>query len=70
MQLKSVDNYTICLKLDKNMEKYIRKVTRVGKRSLSINIPAEIVDQLKIKEKQKLTITTKSRSIVIKDWKK
>jgi bifunctional DNA-binding transcriptional regulator/antitoxin component of YhaV-PrlF toxin-antitoxin module len=43
------------------MEKYIRKVTRVGKRSLSINIPAEIVDQLKIKEKQKLTITTKGR---------
>jgi uncharacterized protein YpuA (DUF1002 family) len=30
------------------MEKFIRKVTRVGKRSLSINIPAEIVDQLKI----------------------
>ncbi len=52
------------------MEKYIRKVTRVGKRSLSINIPAEIVDQLKIREKQKLTITTKGRSIVIRDWKK
>jgi antitoxin component of MazEF toxin-antitoxin module len=51
------------------MEKYIRKVTRVGKRSLSINIPAEIVDQLKIREKQKLTITTKGRNIIIKDWK-
>ncbi len=51
------------------MEKYIRKVTRAGKRSLSINIPAEIVDQLKIREKQKLTITTKGRSIVIRDWK-
>jgi len=57
------------LRNNKNMEKYIRKVTRVGKRSLSINIPAEIVDQLKIKEKQKLTITTKGRNIVIKDWK-
>lgn len=53
----------------KNMEKYIRKVTRVGKRSLSIVIPAEIVDELGIREKQKLTITTKGRSIVIKDWK-
>lgn len=50
-------------------EKYIRKVTRVGKRSLSINIPAEIVDQLKIREKQKLTIITKGKSIIIKDWK-
>jgi bifunctional DNA-binding transcriptional regulator/antitoxin component of YhaV-PrlF toxin-antitoxin module len=49
--------------------KYIRKVTRVGKRSLSIVIPAEIVDKLKIKEKQKLTITTKGKSIIIKDWK-
>jgi antitoxin component of MazEF toxin-antitoxin module len=57
------------LRNSKIMEKYIRKVTRVGKRSLSINIPAEIVDQLKIREKQKLTITTKGRSIVIKDWK-
>jgi antitoxin component of MazEF toxin-antitoxin module len=51
------------------MEKYIRKLTRVGKRSLAIVIPAEIVDNLKLKEKQKLTITTKGRSIVIKDWK-
>lgn len=51
------------------MEKYIRKVTRVGKRSLSIVIPAEIADELKLKEKQKLVITTKGRSIVIKDWK-
>lgn len=62
-------NYVACYVTSQNMEKYIRKVTRVGKRSLSINIPAEIVDQLKLKEKQKLTITTKGRSIVIKDWK-
>ena len=51
------------------MNNYIRKVIRAGKRSLSIVIPAEIVDQLKIREKQKLTITTKGKSIIIKDWK-
>lgn len=51
------------------MEKYIRKVTRVGKRSLAIVLPAEIVKELKIREKQKLTITTKGRNIIIKDWK-
>ncbi|OQA37128.1 MAG: SpoVT / AbrB like domain protein [Parcubacteria group bacterium ADurb.Bin326] len=51
------------------MEKYIRKITRVGKRSLAIVIPAEIVDKLKLKEKQKLTIITRGRSIVMKDWK-
>jgi hypothetical protein len=33
------------------MKKYIRKVTRVGKRSLSVVIPAEIVDDLNIREK-------------------
>ena len=51
------------------MEKHIRKVTRVGKRSLSINIPAEIADKLKIREKQRLVITTKGLTIIIKDWK-
>lgn len=30
------------------MKKYTRKVTRVGKRSLSIVLPAEIVEELKI----------------------
>ena len=50
-------------------KKYIRKVTRVGKRSLSVIIPAEIVDELKIREKQKLTITTKGKSVILKDWK-
>jgi len=64
-----VDNYNICLKLDKNMEKYIRKVTRVGKRSLAIVLPVEIVKEFKIREKQKLIITTKGKSIIIKDWK-
>ncbi len=52
------------------MQKYIRKVTRVGKRSLSIVIPAEIVDELKIREKQKMTLRRSGTKIVIEDWKK
>lgn len=52
------------------MKKYIRKVTRQGKRSLSINIPAEIVDELKIRERQKLVIRRSGKKIVIIDWKK
>ncbi|MEA1981802.1 MAG: hypothetical protein U9N54_12650 [candidate division Zixibacteria bacterium] len=51
-------------------KKYIRKVTRVGKRSLFINIPAEIVDELGIRERQKLEIKRSGKTIVIKDWKK
>ena len=57
------------LRTQKNMEKYIRKATRSGRRSISVVIPAEIVDQLKIKEKQKLIVTTKGKTIIIKDWK-
>lgn len=51
------------------MEKYIRKITRVGKRSLSIVIPAEIVEKLKLKERQKLVLYEDRRKIIIKDWK-
>ncbi|MFA7395217.1 MAG: AbrB/MazE/SpoVT family DNA-binding domain-containing protein [Candidatus Paceibacterota bacterium] len=51
------------------MEKYIRKATRVGKRSIAVVIPAEIVTKLKIREKQKLVVTAKGKTIVINDWK-
>ena len=49
------------------MKKYIRKVTRVGKRSLSIVIPSEIVDKLKIRENQKLMIKRRGKIILITD---
>ena len=47
------------------MSKYIRKVTRVGKRSLSVVIPAEIVKELKIREKQKLVLKQSGKKIII-----
>lgn len=53
----------------RNMNKYVRKVTRVGQRSLSVVIPAEIVDELGIKERQKLTIHRRGKEIILKDWK-
>ena len=52
------------------MKKYIRKLTRVGKRSLSVVIPAEIVDELKLREKQKLVLHRSGKKVVIEDWKK
>lgn len=48
---------------------YIRKVTRQGKRSLSVVIPAEIVDELGIREKQKLVLKKSGKKIMIEDWK-
>ena len=50
------------------MKKYIRKVTRQGKRSLSVVIPAEIIKELKIREKQKLTVKRSGKKIIIEDW--
>ena len=50
-------------------QKYVRKVTRVGRRSLSIVIPSELVSELKIKEKQKLVIKKSGDKLVISDWK-
>ena len=52
------------------MQKYTRKVTRQGKRSLSVVIPAEIVDELKIREKQKVVVKKSGKNIIISDWKK
>ncbi len=50
------------------MKKYTRKVTRVGKRSLSVVIPAEIVAELNIRERQKVTIHRVGKKVVIQDW--
>ncbi|MDZ7611764.1 MAG: AbrB/MazE/SpoVT family DNA-binding domain-containing protein [Candidatus Moranbacteria bacterium] len=51
-------------------QKYVRKATRVGKRSLSVVIPAEIVDEMGIRERQKLEIYREGKTIIVKDWKK
>jgi antitoxin component of MazEF toxin-antitoxin module len=47
---------------------YIHKVIRVGKKSLSIIIPAEIVRELKLRERQKLVLKRVGKKIEIKDW--
>jgi antitoxin component of MazEF toxin-antitoxin module len=51
------------------MEKNIRKVTRVGKHSLSVVIPADIVRELGIRERQKLVVRRSGQKIIVEDWK-
>ena len=58
-----------CYYRDMSKETYVRKVTRVGQRSLSVVIPAEIVDELGIRERQKLAIYRDGKQIIIEDWK-
>lgn len=50
-------------------EKYIRKVVKNGRNSYYINIPKEIIKELKIKERQKLVINKRGEGILITDWK-
>lgn len=50
------------------MTHFVRKLTRVGKRSLVIVVPAEIVDEMGLRERQKMTIHRRGKKIVIEDW--
>lgn len=50
-------------------QKYVRKVTRVGKRSLSIVIPSEIASELKIREKQKLVVKRIKGGFAVRDYR-
>jgi len=54
----------------KESEKNIRKLTRVGKTSLCVTIPVEMVEKLKLKERQKVVLSLKNNKITIGDWKK
>ena len=49
-------------------EKNIRKITKVGGTSLSVTIPVEMIKDLKWREKQKVVLTKRGKTITIKDW--
>ena len=52
----------------KGMKEFVRKITRVGQRSLSVVIPAELVDELGWRERQKLRIRRRGQQLIIEDW--
>lgn len=51
-------------------EKNIRKLTRVGRSSLAVTIPLEIVQELNLRERQKVVVKKSGKKIIIEDWKK
>jgi len=53
----------------KKEERKTRKLTKVGKKTIAVTIPIEIVRDLKWKEKQKVTIKRVRGGVFIKDWK-
>ena len=53
----------------KLVNKNTRKLVRLGKASLAVTLPMEMVKELKWKEKQKVTAKKVHGGILIKDWK-
>jgi hypothetical protein len=53
----------------KTKEDNIRKLTKVGRSSLSVIIPIDIVQTLKLRERQKVVVKRAGKKIVIEDWK-
>jgi hypothetical protein len=51
-------------------DKNVRKLIRWGKISLGLTLPADILFDLKWKEKQKVIVTKHRGGILIKDWHK
>lgn len=51
-------------------DKNTRKITRVGKTSLAVTFPKEIVTELGWREKQKVVVKKVRGGVLIKDWKK
>jgi len=47
----------------------IRKLTKIGDRSVGLTLPIEMIRKLNWREKQKVVVKMKGKSIIIRDWK-
>lgn len=54
----------------KSDERNIRKLTKMGKISLGLSLPIEIIKELKWKDKQRVKVKKVRGGVLIKDWKK
>ncbi len=55
--------------VQKLKNKNVRKITKVGGKSLAITLPKEMAVLLGWKEKQKVVVSKKSKNLIISDWK-
>ena len=53
----------------KTNERNIRKLTKMGKASLGLTLPMEVIQELKWKEKQRVVVKKKGTKLVISDFK-
>jgi antitoxin component of MazEF toxin-antitoxin module len=56
--------------MQKIINQNVRKITKVGGKSLAVTLPRELVMGLGWKEKQKVTVKRFRGGLLIKDWKK
>ncbi len=54
----------------KSGEENIRKLTRIGKKSIGLTLPIEIVRELGWREKQKVVVKKVRGGVLIRDWRK
>jgi len=48
----------------------VRKLSRIGDKSLGLTLPIEIIRKLKWREKQKVVVRRSGKKIIIEDWVK
>ena len=56
--------------VQKLKNKNVRKITKVGGKSLAVTLPKEMISSLGWKEKQKVKVKRVRGGLLIKDWKK
>jgi antitoxin component of MazEF toxin-antitoxin module len=54
----------------KQEEKNVRKITRVGKTSLAVTLPVEMIRDLGWREKQKVVVKRIKGGLEIRDWRR
>lgn len=55
--------------MQKFTNKDVRKITKLGGKSLAVTLPRELLTELGWKEKQKVVVKKKSSKLIISDWK-
>ncbi len=48
----------------------VRKLVKLGGLSIAVTIPIDLVRELRWKEKQKVRVVKKGKTLVISDWKR
>jgi antitoxin component of MazEF toxin-antitoxin module len=52
----------------KQGQENIRKLTKLGNRSLAVTLPVEITEKLKLREKQRVVVKRKGKKIIVSDF--